>query len=48
LSLNRSRILKIEEMPDPDPDPDSKLFEQERSRSLKSDSGHLCNGHREG
>jgi len=32
-SLNRSRILKFEELPDPDPDP--KILEQERSRSLK-------------
>jgi len=34
-SLNKSRILKFEKLPDPDPDPDSKMFEQERSRSLK-------------
>ena len=26
---------------DPDPGPDLKILEQERSRSLKSDSGHL-------
>jgi len=31
--LNRSRILKFEELPDPGPDP--KILEQERSRSLK-------------
>jgi len=30
-SLNRSRILKFEELPDPD----SKILEQERSQSLK-------------
>ena len=34
-SLNRSRILKFEKLPDQDPEPDSKLLEQERSRSLK-------------
>jgi len=34
--MNRSRILKFEKLPDLD----SKILEQERSRSLKSDSGH--------
>ena len=34
-SLNRSRILIFEKLPDPDPDPESKILEQERSRSLK-------------
>jgi len=32
-SLNRSRILKFEKLPDPHTD--SKIFEPERSRSLK-------------
>ena len=32
-SLNRSRIVKFEKLPDPDPD--SKILEQERTRSLK-------------
>jgi len=30
-SLNRSRILKFEKLPDPDQDPDSKVLEPERS-----------------
>jgi len=34
-SLNRKRILKLEELPEPDPGPDLKILEQERSRSLK-------------
>ena len=34
-SLNRSRILKFEKLPDPDLDPDSKILEQERSWNLK-------------
>jgi len=33
LNLNRSRILKFEELPDPGPD--TKILEQERGRSLK-------------
>ena len=37
-SLKRSRILRFEELPDAD----SQSLEQERSRSLKSDSGHIC------
>ena len=34
-NLNRSRILKFENLPDPDPDLGSKILEQERSRSLE-------------
>ena len=34
-SLNRSRILKFEKIPDSDLDLDSKILEEERSRSLK-------------
>jgi len=34
-SLNKARILKFEKIANPDPDPDSKLWEQERSLSLK-------------
>ena len=33
--LDRSRILKFEELLYLEPDPDSKILEQERSRSLK-------------
>jgi len=49
-SLNKSRILKFQKLPDPDLDLDSKILEQERSlkkwlwpplASWKNDSGHL-------
>ena len=36
-SLNRSRFLKFEKLPDPD----SKILEQERNQFWKSDFGHL-------
>jgi len=41
LESDSSRILKFEKFPGPKPYPDSKILEQERSRSLKSDSRHL-------